>query len=161
MTRTIAICALMVAAGVVVTLSICTPWVLGDDNVFLKAFVTDQLLNVLGIIVTITLASAGQLHLTFDAMEEKRGERFLHGTRQHLKEAAFWLIWLFLGAMALVVIKPFAVSYAMLGSLVNGTALLMLLLNVLILIEITQTVFAVEPDTNLRQEPDRRRDGPR
>ena len=146
MTRSVAICSLVVSAALVFAFSILTPETLGDKNTFLKAFMNDQLLNVLGIIVTITLASAGSLHLTFNAMEENRGERFLYRTRAHLRQAAFWLIWLFLAAIGLVVIKPFSSAYPVAASFLNGTGLFILLWNVLLSVEIIQTIFALQPD---------------
>src|SRR4051794_10942065 len=92
-----------------------------------------------------TLASAGQLHLTFNAIEERHCRRFLYGTRAHLRQAAFMLIWLFLGAVALLIVKPLVRTSPTVTSITNGIGLLILLWEVLLMVEITQTVFAIKP----------------
>jgi hypothetical protein len=61
--RILAIAGLALMTGILGALSFCHSSWLSDDNTFLKNFVNQELLAVLGVIVTITLASAASLHL--------------------------------------------------------------------------------------------------
>lgn len=63
MTRGIAICTLIAALAVVLVCTVYNPSYLSDQNEFLHHFVNHELLALLGIIMTITLASAASLHL--------------------------------------------------------------------------------------------------
>jgi hypothetical protein len=51
--------------------AVAQPSLLADSNGFLLNFVNQELLAILGIIMTITLASAASLHLEFNKIEEK------------------------------------------------------------------------------------------
>ena len=61
MTRSIAYCALICAVAVVAICAIYNPSILSDQNKFTREFVGHELLGLLGIILTITLASAANL----------------------------------------------------------------------------------------------------
>ena len=63
MNKTIAVCTFICAVAVWIVLVFSTPWVLSDQNAFLEAFVSHELLSLLAVVVTITLASAANLHL--------------------------------------------------------------------------------------------------
>src|SRR5690606_5909899 len=107
MSRSIAYCVLIVSAALVVVLAAAAPSVLSDEkNSFLKDFVNHEFLNVLGVILAITLASAGQIHLALNRIEERQQKIFLIKTRAGVRSAAYWLIGLFLLAVVLVVVKP-------------------------------------------------------
>lgn len=146
MTKTVAYCALIVSGGIVVVISVYSPRILSDQNSFLFSFVNHNFLNVLGVILAITLASAAQLHLTFNRIEERYQQRGLVKTRANLHRAAFWLIGLFIVAILLVIIKPIIADTDAMQSLFNGAAAIILLWNALILISITQAIFAIKAD---------------
>lgn len=145
MTPNIAYCSLIVMSGIVITLSVSCPTVLGDSNAFLKNFVNHEFLNILGVVLAITVASAAQLHLTFNQIEERFKKRGFSKARSGVQQAAYWLIGLFLVSVVLVVAKPLlACDYEWAQSLFNGAALLILLWYVLVLIALTQGVFAIK-----------------
>lgn len=148
MSRTVGYCALMVTATIVVVLAIGAPTVLGDtNNSFLKGFVNHELLAVLGVILAITLASAGQIHLTLNSIEERLGlpGATFHRTRAGVRSSAYWLIGLFLMAVLLVVLKPLLARHDWSETLFNGAALVVLLWTALILISLTELIFAIKP----------------
>lgn len=147
MNRTVAYCILVVATGAVIALSASAPTTLGDQNRFLRDFVNHEFLNVLGIILAITLASIGQLHLEFNKIEERYKQRGgLAKSRSGVRKAGYWLVGLFVAAVAVVVVKPIVPQTAEWTSIFNGAALIVLLWNILILVSILQTVFKIEPD---------------
>ncbi len=61
MNRTVAYCSLLVVGAFLATVVVCKPHLLSDDNHFLLDLVGVNLLLVSGVILTITLASAGQI----------------------------------------------------------------------------------------------------
>ena len=109
-------------------------------------FVNHEFLNVLGVILAITLASAAQIHLAFNRIEERMGQPGgLSKSRQNLRKAAYWLIGLFLAGIAIVVTKPIACCGPVGEGIFNSFALVILVWHVLILISITELVFAIPP----------------
>lgn len=145
MTRSISYCALIAALTVAIVCTIVRPDLLADKNEFLHHFVNQELLALLGIIMTITLASAANLHLEFNKIEERYKHRGLTKTRQHVRQGAYCLIWLFCISSMLVVLKPILAETPAWQSAFNGIALVILLWTVLILIELTQLAFAIQP----------------
>jgi hypothetical protein len=146
MTPNIAICTLICAAVLMVVLTVVDATILSDHNRFLKDFVNQELLAILGVILAITLASAASLHLEFNKIEERFGRAGLGKAREGVKSAAYCLIGLFLASVVLVVTKPlFGDDAEKTLSLINGAALFILLWNVLLLIELTQAAFSIQP----------------
>lgn len=145
MTRTIGFCALICGATLVAVLAAYNPAVISDKNDFLHHFVNQELLGLLGIIMTITLASIASLHLEFNKIEERYQRRGLTRSRQGIMQNAFCLIGLFFVSVVIVVAKPVTHGGDAGEALFNGAALLVLLWNILILIEITETAFAIKP----------------
>jgi uncharacterized membrane protein YidH (DUF202 family) len=145
MTRSIAICTLIAAFAVVLVCAIYNPSYLSDENEFLHHFVNHELLALLVIIMTITLASAASLHLEFNKIEERYRKRGLTKTRRGVTQGSYCLIALFLFATALVVIKPLLPHSETAQAIVNGIALILVLFNVLILLELTQLAFSIQP----------------
>ena len=148
MNKTVAQCSMIAALTVWVVLSFVAPDVLSDKNTFLKGFVTHELLGFLGVIVTITLASAANLHLKLNELEEKVQKQVFSRTRSMVKKSAYWLIGMLLIALLLVVIKPVVATSNIAEALFNGAALLVVFFNILVLIDLTQSAFSLEPSIN-------------
>jgi len=146
MTKSISWCILISVAAVLVICALANPSLLSDKNGFLQHFANHELLAILGIIMTITLASAASLHLEFNKIEERHNKRGLVETRRGVKKGAYCLIVFFLIALIIVLVKPFALGNEILEALLNSAALFVLLWNVLILLELTQLAFALEPE---------------
>lgn len=145
MNKVVALSAAIVATGVVVILSFSAPWVLSDNNAFLKGFVNHELLAFLGVVVTITLASAANLHIELNKMEDRVDSAIFTKTKASIKQSAAWLIGLLVIAIALIVSKSLVVQNDTSMSLVNGAALLVVLFNILILIDLTMAAFSLDP----------------
>lgn len=145
MTKSVAWCVLIAGIVLVCVLASYSPAVLGDSNGFLKNFVNHELLAILGVILAITIASAGQLHLTLNEIERNHGTPgSFDKTRDGIRSAAYWLIALFLIAVLVVVAKPLLASTPWAETLFNGGAIVILLWNGLILISIMQAIFAIK-----------------
>lgn len=118
-----------------------TCW-LSDQNKFLANFVNHELLAVLGVIVTITLASAASLHLELNRLEDDHDEGF-EEARSATKLYAYLLIWLFLFAIALVIVKPIAAITPLFEAIFNSVAIFIIVLNVMALMDLTSAVFEI------------------
>lgn len=128
MSKAVGICALICFGAVVIIVAIVQPSVLSDKNEFLKGFVNHEFLNVIGVILAITLASAANLHLEFNKIEERfRKKGGLSGTRAEVRSAARALIYLFAAGVAVVVAKPLLSPTDSAQCLWNGSALFILL----------------------------------
>lgn len=144
MNKTIAWCSLIVTAGVIIAISAIRPELLSDGNAFFKELVGANLLLVCGVILTITLASAGQIHLSLNEIESRHGGAFLHKTRSGVHHSAYFLIALFLASVILVTVKHYF-DTPRVEAFFNGAALFILLWMVLIMASLTRLIFAIKP----------------
>jgi len=142
MNKTVARCIVICAVAVWIILSLAIPW--GRYEPFLKGFVNHKLLSLLGVIVTITLASAANLHIELNKIEEAAGKSAFVNTRVSIKRSVRWLIASLIVAVLVVLIKPLVapdpVVHQTAASLLNGAALLTILADILALIDLTQAV---------------------
>lgn len=146
MSATVSYCILIVSGALVLGFAGCAPNILSDSNLFLESFVSENLLNVLGVILAITLASAGNLHLTLVQIEERLDKSCFDTMRKGIRIAANYLIGIFLFAVVLTVLKPALAKNAWSQTLFNGAALFLLLWYILILISLTHGVLAIKAE---------------
>jgi hypothetical protein len=146
MTKSISWCILISTAALFLICTVSNPDLISDKNEFMRHFVGSELLSLLGIIMTITLASAAGLHLEFNKIEERHKGRFLIETRRGVKQGAYCLIVLFAVSVVLVVVKPLVHESAHIEALINGAVIFIVIWNVLILLELTQLAFSIQPD---------------
>ncbi len=145
MNKIIARCIFICAIAAYFIMSVSAPWVLSDGNTFLRDFVNHEFLNLLGVIVAITLASAANLHLQFNQIEDSIKKTVLTKTRIATKRSAFWLIGLFSLGLLLVLMKPLLPANEISMSLLNGAAVLVVIFNLLVLADLTQLAFSIPP----------------
>lgn len=138
---------LVAVATILVVVVVAEPEWLSDKMYFIKEFMSKDILSILGIILTITLASAAQLHLEFNKIEEQAGKRFLINSRRKVHQAAYALIYTFVFATIILIVKPIICDPLSDRSqaAVNAIGIFVLWLNVLILIELTQAAFSISP----------------
>lgn len=135
---------LIALATVLIVVSVTHPCVLSNSNSFFAAFVNHELLAFLGVVVTITLASAASLHLEFNKIEERSGET-MREARVAVGRSAFALIIIFAAAIPLVIAKPFVLGFPIAESLLHSVVVLMLVINIAILADLTMAVFKIPP----------------
>lgn len=138
---------LMIAASTIVAaLTITAPAVLAR-NAFLNGFVTHEILALLAVVLTITLASVANIHLTITRIikskfaDEDKGRLAAAPARSEINSNAWALFWAFLTCVVVLVLKGAYPTEPYLVSLMNGSALLILFFNLLVLYDIYQTVF--------------------
>ena len=132
-----------------IVLTLSAPQVLSDNNTFMKGFINQELLTMLGVIVALTIGAATNLHIELNKIEERKKRVAFDRARKTIKQSISWLLWMFLAALILVVIKPLLVGYGERAlSFLNGLALLILFVNFLVLIDLTHAVFELKPKIN-------------
>lgn len=145
MDRTIAICALIAWAALYAALVACAPWTISDSNGFLKGFVNEEFLGFMGVVVTITLASAANLYIELNKLEEKLDESVFEKSKGDVRDSAYFLIGTLVASIVLVIVKPLLLTEERTMAVVNGLALTILLVAVMILIDLTQAAFSLDP----------------
>ena len=144
----------MVIAAItcVICISFSAPWVIGDSNSFLKSFVNHEFLNLLGVVLAITIASGASLHFEFNKIEDGLGFEFLSKTRSGLRASIYTLIVSFCLGVLIAIIKPLIGFSEILVSMTNGAALVVILINVIILTDITSLVFKIKPVSEIKKQ---------
>ena len=149
MNKTVSICCLISLAKIVAVLAICRPNLISDDgNSFLAGFIPHEFLAIIGVMLTKTLASAGQIHLTLNSIEEKKNRVIFRKTRSNVKAASYGLIALFLALIVLVTIKPYILKIAWAETIINGFAIFFLVWTSYIMISLTQLIFTIQPEVD-------------
>lgn len=146
MNKTISYVIIVVCGAVFLVTALVRPSLISDDNEFLKELIGVNLLTILGVILSITLASVGQVHLSLNKIEEKYNKRAFPDTRAGMQKAAYWLISLFLICLIVTYAKSAVPSSPAWEAIMNGAALVILLWYLLILISIMQMIFAIQSD---------------
>lgn len=154
MNRTIAWVAILGTLTVLLTVSACAPYLLSDDgNAFLKGFVNQELLSLLGVVVTITLASAGNLHLELNKLQDMTGKPFAR-TRQAVRLSAYSLIVIFVLACVLVVVKPTLGTDMRATATCNSIAIVLIVFSIFVLTDLTRTILAIPAVSTLPKVDD-------
>jgi hypothetical protein len=121
------------------------PRILSDKNDFLRGFVNHEFLGFMGVIVTITLASAGNLFLELVRFEKEAGEPIFVKSKRDVKHSAFTLIVMLLATLLVVTIKPLVIFSQTSEAFVNGAALSIILFSILVLWDLTIAAFKLDP----------------
>src|SRR4051794_22074220 len=145
MTKSIAYCALISIASILACTVVARPALLCDENVFLKNVVTHELLGILGIILSVTIATVSQIVFALNTIEERYEKEGLFKTRAGVRRASYFLIYLFVVALVIVVAKPQLATTKSSESAFNALALLVVVWNVLILHSILDLIFSFKP----------------
>lgn len=119
-----------------IVLSTCAPWVLGDGNEFLRTFVGVGFVSFMGVLVSISVASAVNIQLAMNRAEEGARIVAFDQTRTAIGRSTYALLWSLLPTFIIVVLKPLAGAGQIAASFFNGAALLVILFSALVLADI-------------------------
>ncbi len=124
---------------------LAAPWTLSDSNTFFAGFVGIGFLEFMGVVVTITLSSAANLFMEINKLEDKVDAAVFSRTKHNVKDSAYHLIGTLVASFALVATKPLFAAGQRTEAILNGFAVTIVLYGVLILIDLTQAAFALDP----------------
>jgi hypothetical protein len=135
---------------ILTVISFTQPWMLDDRNSFLKAFVGADYLATLGIIVSITLASAANIHLHLNELADDTGHRFQR-TRTSIKRSCNSLVWSFVAAIVVVTIKPLLPVAPYNVAMANALALIIIYFDASIMLDLVRTSLAIPTRSEIKQ----------
>ena len=139
---------------VLLAVSACSPYLISDaGNSFLSGFVNQNLLSFLGVIVTITLASAANVHLELNKLQDRTKLPFRR-TRLAVKLSAYSLILILALAGALVVVKPMLGTDPRATAACNSVAIVLVVFSLFVLVDLTRTTFGIPAATTLPEGKD-------
>lgn len=131
------------------TLTLFAPKFLAE-NEFLKAFVGHELLAFLVVVLTITLGSVANIHLSIartqteiqDADTRKKiEEQFAKPLKLETQSSAWMLFWAMVVIVVALVIRGAVPQSEYVSSVVHGVAITVLILNGVVLYDIYSTIF--------------------
>lgn len=129
--------------AILLSASICQPHLLSDrGNSFFREFVTHEMLGVIGVIVTITLASSASIHLELNKLEERTGNAF-HQARAAVRNSSIALVLAFGLAFLLVMAKPWLGGTDHASAALNSAAILIFLFSLAIMADLTMAIFRI------------------
>lgn len=128
-------------AFTLISLVACRPEWIGDGNGFMKNFVNHEFLNILGVFLAITLASLTQAHFSLNKLEERRGREFSN-TRREIKEAATYLVVLFVAGFIVVSVKPL-IPGEVAEAVSNSLSVIILAFYIMVLHDVTIAVLSI------------------
>ena len=135
---------------ILTSISFTQPWILSDSNSFLKAFMGAELLATLGVIVSITLASAANMVMHLNRTTDETATRF-DRTRGSIKRSCLTLIYSLIGAVILVTVKPLLPQSEFNLAMANSFGLLLLYVNASVLLDLTRTSLSIPPASDVRK----------
>jgi hypothetical protein len=144
MKKYIYIVTLIVLAGVTTCVSVCSPNLI-TENKFLQDFISDQILNILAVIMTISIASVATIHIWFNELEAKHGKKEFRSARREINQSATIFIFLFVGELVLLIARGFFLEDSIAFPLLSGGAMLILLASVFTLADLMSVVKELTP----------------
>ena len=136
---------LIVWTGLWLGLVAAAPWGLSNHNTFLANFVNHEFLGFMGVLVTISLASAANIFLELTRMEDRLNRAAFPKTKLDVRHSAYALIWLLVSAVAIVIVKPLIGACGdRADAFSNGAAVTVMIVAILTLADLTKTAFSMD-----------------
>lgn len=144
----IKIVALLGFGAVLASLVVCKPeWL--SDNTFLKDFISFEILSLLAVILTVTLASVANIHLSINRIIIRHlsgnGEqaRLAEEIKNEIKANAWTIFYSFFFAVLVLFVKGLNGSDNLVVSVCNAAMLWLLLLNLLCILDIYRVIYGI------------------
>ena len=144
----IKIAALIGFAVVLASLVICKPeWL--SDNTFLKGFITFEILSLLAVILTVTLASVANIHLAINRIIARHlaGNtaqiRVAEEIKTEIKSNAWTIFYSFFFAVGILFVKGLNEPDQLIVSVCNASMLWLLLLNLMCILDIYRVIYGI------------------
>ncbi|PYF04492.1 hypothetical protein BJ122_103146 [Rhodopseudomonas faecalis] len=119
-------------------------------NAFLGSFITFELLNILAVILTVTLASIANIHLSLNRIvraafkDRAKGTEAANRVRSEINQNGWLLFWLFIAACGLLFLKgAYEAPTVFVLSFVHSFGLIVLLTNLLVLCDTYQVIYQI------------------
>jgi hypothetical protein len=127
-----------------VSVSVCNPAVI-SNNKFLADFIEDQILNILAVIMTISIASIATIHIWFNELEAKYDKKVFGPARHQVNQSAFFFIACFVVEIIVLIVRAWFDGNSTAIALFDGVAMIVLLCSVFTLIDLMGVVRELTP----------------
>lgn len=119
-------------------------------NAFLEDFLNHEILALLAVILVITFASVANIHLALNRItlrafkgREAFGLQASEPVRREINSSAWLLFWGFVACVLFLIVKGTMSGNIYVVSAMNGLALTVLLLNIVVFYDIYKAIFAI------------------
>lgn len=146
MNSTFAIVALVLWISISGSVVTWIPKAFSDENAFLAGFVNHEFLSFMGVIVTITLASAANLFVELTKLEERHNKELFPSTKTDVRHSAYALIGALVAAVVVVIAKPWLSVLGDRGeAAANCAAIGVMAFAILLMVDLVQSAFGLDP----------------
>lgn len=127
--------------------TVCMPNLFGE-NAFLQGFVTHEILALMAVILTVTLASVANIHLSLNRIvitkfsTRKEMVEAAQSVKKELSDNAWYIFWGFAAVIILLIAKGISKNL-FLQSAVNAACIWVLLVYILCMYDIYRVVFGL------------------
>jgi hypothetical protein len=129
-----------------VAAAVCDPTLILANHL-LMGFVHDQMINIIAILVTITTASAGQLHLSLNEIERAEKRILFVRTRKEIRDNVLWIVGIFIVEIALLLLLDWIENQRG-DAFIVGAMVTALILAILLMYDIVDSIFKIPAFTN-------------
>lgn len=139
----------LIGFGVVLaSMLVCKPeWL--SDNTFLQGFISFEILSLLAVILTVTLASVANIHLAINRIIAKHlagnAEQVsvAEDIKTEIKSNAWTIFYSFFFAVAILFVKGLNEADAFVVSACNAAMLWLLFLNLMCILDIYRVIYGI------------------
>lgn len=133
---------LMIILSVMAGIAIFHPQVFSDKNEFLKAFSSNYFMSVIGVMLSVTLASCMNLHFKLNELEVKIKKKFPL-TKKSIRRSAYSLVLLFPFSFLLLLFKSWFGFFEHVQAFSNAGMIAVLFFYASVVFDITATIFTL------------------
>ncbi|OKL43289.1 hypothetical protein A3843_14330 [Pseudovibrio exalbescens] len=139
----------LIGVGVILTCMLVSREHWLSENTFLNEFVSHELIALMAVVLTVTLASVANLHLALNRMVRERfnGNHNIQNAadkvKKEIRDNAWYIFWGFSITIVLLFVKGLNEDCSTTIAIVNASALWILALYILCMYDVYQVVFGV------------------
>lgn len=135
-------------AAVLASVVVCKPeWM--SDNTFLKGFISFEILSLLAVILTVTLASVANIHLAINRIIARHLSgnaaqvKIAEEVKSETKANAWTIFYSFFFAVLILFVKGLNDADALIVSACNAGMLWLLFLNLMCILDIYKVIYGI------------------
>lgn len=140
---------LLIALGTVISATvICMPhWL--SDNDFLKGFVNHEVLALMAVILTVTLASVANIHMALNRIvirrfnSDKHLKKAASDVKREITDNAWYIFWGFVITIFVLLVKGLNTDNQLIVAISNGIVVWTLFLFILCMYDIYKVIFGI------------------
>ncbi|MDK3073916.1 hypothetical protein QO034_12410 [Sedimentitalea sp. JM2-8] len=140
--------ALIALAAVISAVVVCRPhWL--SENAFLRDFVNHEVLALMAVVLTVTLASVANIHIALNRIVARRFggnvdlKRAAGEVKREMKDNAWYIFWGFVLTIVVLLVKGLNTNDQLIVAISNGAVVWVLFLFILCMHDIYKVIFGI------------------